>query len=543
MTYYTRLPLIQDPKQLLLDMGQERNLDGLLSMVVRRLAGTPAVALSRIWLRLPAEGCPTCPMRDECPEKVECLHLAASFGNSLGSEDVRYEELDGHFRRFPIGVRKVGKIAQSTTPIEVPDLSLEPGWIVRPEWTTREAILGFGGQPLVHRGEVLGVLAVFSRTRFGPSCIEWLRMIADHTAAAIANARAWEEIEALRKRMQLENEYLQEEVLSSQSFGDLVGQSPPMLALARQIELVAPTDATVLITGESGTGKELVAREIHRRSRRAERPLIRVNCAAIPRELYESEFFGHSRGAFTGAVRDRVGRFELAHGGTIFLDEVGEIPLDLQSKLLRVLQENELERIGEERTRKVDVRVIAATNRDLRNESENGRFRADLYYRLSVFPIETVALRRHKEDIPALAEHFLKLLAPRTGRSVPRLILSHVQQLQRYDWPGNVRELQHTLEKALIISPDGKLSFEGLTSREAAPQSTKTEITMAEPAPLLTETDVRELEKSNYRRALSIANGKVHGPGGAAELLGIKPTTLLSRLKIHGIEARKPDSR
>jgi transcriptional regulator with GAF, ATPase, and Fis domain len=256
--------------------------------------------------------------------------------------------------------------------------------------------------------------------------------------------------------MQLENEYLQEEVLSSQSFGDLVGQSPPMLALARQIELVAPTDATVLITGESGTGKELVAREIHRRSRRAERPLIRVNCAAIPRELYESEFFGHSRGAFTGAVRDRVGRFELAHGGTIFLDEVGEIPLDLQSKLLRVLQENELERIGEERTRKVDVRVIAATNRDLRNESENGRFRADLYYRLSVFPIETVALRRHKEDIPALAEHFLKLLAPRTGRSVPRLILSHVQQLQRYDWPGNVRELQHTLEKALIISPDGE---------------------------------------------------------------------------------------
>ena len=208
----------------------------------------------------------------------------------------------------------------------------------------------------------------------------------------------------------------------------------------------------MLITGESGTGKELVAREIHRRSSRSNRPLIKLNCAAIPRELYGSEFFGHSKGSFTGAVRDRIGRFELADGGTLFLDEIGEIPLDLQRKLLRVLQEGELERVGDEVTRKVDVRVIAATNRDLKAESESKRFRSDLYYRLSVFPIELPPLSERKEDIPLLAEHLLSQLARKLGRPAPRLTIANVQELQRYDWPGNVRELQHVLERALITS-------------------------------------------------------------------------------------------
>ena len=309
-----------------------------------------------------------------------------------------------------------------------------------------------------------------------------------------------------------------------------------MLSLARQIELVAPTDAAVLITGESGTGKELVAREIHRRSRRAERPLIRVNCAAIPRELYESEFFGHSRGAFTGAIKDRVGRFELAHGGTIFLDEVGEIPLDLQSKLLRVLQENELERIGEERTRKVDVRVIAATNRDLRSESEHGRFRADLYYRLSVFPIETVPLRKRLEDIPGLAEHFLKLLAPRIGKKVPRLTLANVQRLRQHHWPGNVRELQHVLEHSVIVSSEQKLELDHLpvhTTGIAAPHRTPV---AGNHTALMTEAEMRELEIDNLKRVLAQTNGKVHGAEGAAELLGVKATTLASRIKKFGIK-------
>ena len=537
MSTNTFSELIEDPKQLLLDMGEARSLDSLLSMVVQRLAATEKVSLARIWLRLPADVCDTCKMRGECPQQVECLHLVASHGNSLHSETEHYERLNGKFRRFPIGVRKVGRIAQGATPIEVPDIAAEPGWIAAPEWAGDEEIHGFVGQPLVHIGEVLGVLAVFSRERYTPSCIEWLRMIADHAAVAIANTRAWQEIESLRERLELENEYLQEEVHTSQSFGDLVGTGPAMRSLAKRIELVAPTDATVLITGESGTGKELVAREIHRRSDRAGRPLIRVNCAAVPRELFESEFFGHARGAFTGAIKDRIGRFELAHGGTIFLDEVGEIPLELQSKLLRVLQENEFERVGEERTRNVDVRVIAATNRDLRKEVEQGQFRADLYYRLSVFPIETVPLRSRKEDIPSLAAHFLKALAPKIGKQPPRLTLANVQRLQRHPWHGNVRELQHVLEHALIVSEGGKLKLEHMPPKNEERSSGETVAALDEDR-FLTESEMRALEKSNLERVLAQTGGKVHGAGGAAELLGIKATTLASRIKTLGIKRK-----
>src|SRR5213078_1530320 len=318
---------------------------------------------------------------------------------------------------------------------------------------------------------VLGVLALFARGAIGADCMSWLRMIADHAAAAIATARAFAEIEALRKRLELEKEYLREEVTRAGAFGELVGQSPALEAVARQIDLVAPTDAAVLVLGESGTGKELVAREVHRRSKRAARPLVKVNCAAVPRELYESEFFGHARGAFTGALRDRAGRFELADGGTLFLDEVGEIPLELQAKLLRVLQEGELERVGEERTRKVNVRLVAATNRDLRAEAEAGRFRQDLYYRLSVFPVEPPPLRKRSEDIPLLAEHFLTQSARKLGRPRPRLTLANVQELQRYHWPGNVRELQHVIERAVITADGPRLAIE-LPAGPARPSGT-----------------------------------------------------------------------
>jgi transcriptional regulator with GAF, ATPase, and Fis domain len=357
-------------------------------------------------------------------------------------------------------------------------------------------------------------------------------MIANHAAAAITTARAFAEIQTLKKRLELENEYLRDEVTSA-VLGELVGRSPALEAVARQIELVAPTDATVLILGESGTGKELVAREIHRRSRRASKPLIKVNCAAVPRDLYESEFFGHARGAFTGALRDRVGRFELADGGTLFLDEIGEIPLELQAKLLRVLQEGELERVGEERTRKVDVRLIAASNRNLRAEVEAGRFRQDLYYRLSVFPVEVPPLRRRKEDIPLLAEHFLLLAARKLGRPMPRLTLAALQRLKQYDWPGNVRELQHVLERAVITSTGSSLSID-------LPESLKTVAAskMAGSAEtILTDAQMRQLEADNIRAALRATNGKVSGPQGAARLLGVKPTTLASRIKALGIRS------
>ncbi len=395
-----------------------------------------------------------------------------------------------------------------------------------------ERITSFAGHPLMFRGEVLGVLGLFARKTPGDSCFEWLRMIADHLAAAIANARALEEIDSLRKRLELENEYLREEVREAAVFGELIGQSPALQAVTRQIELVAPTNSAVLILGESGTGKEVVAREIHRRSRRAERPLIKVNCAAIPRELYESEFFGHARGSFTGALRDRSGRFELADGGTLFLDEIGEIPLDLQAKLLRVLQEGEVERIGEERTRKTDVRIIAATNRNLRAESEAGRFRQDLFYRLSVFPMELPPLRRRVEDIPLLAEHFLNRFARQLGRACPRLTLANVQELQRYDWPGNIRELQHALERATIVATDGRLRFDFPTATSRQPAKTSKSSTDAR---ILTDAELREFEADNIRAALLKCQGKVYGANGAAELLGLKPTTLNSRIKALGI--------
>lgn len=280
-----------------------------------------------------------------------------------------------------------------------------------------------------------------------------------------------------------------------------------------------------------------LAREIHARSSRHARPLIKVNCAAIPRELYESEFFGHTKGSFTGALRDRIGRFELANGGTLFLDEVGEIPLDLQSKLLRVLQEGELERVGEERTRKVDVRIIAATNRNLKAEAEAGKFRIDLYYRLSVFPIELPPLRKRKEDIALLAQHLLELLSRRLGKQPPRLTQANVAELKRYDWPGNIRELQHVLERALITSPKGKLRLE-LNSTESAHATTTNSSTIASDE-ILSASQLRSFQAANIRRALQACDGKVYGDKGAAALLGMKPTTLSSRIKSLGIKIRE----
>lgn len=526
--------LFADPKKLLLDMAEVRSLADLLEMIVRRIADSPSVCLARLWLKRPGGPCESCPMRSQCPDKTECLHLMASAGRSRSKLGAEYTRMDGAFRRFPIGVRKVGRIAQTGEALEAPDLAGTPDWIADPEWVRTEGIQGFGGQPLVHQGQVLGVLAVFSRAPLQPECLDWLRMVANHAAAAIANARAWDDVQALRKQLELERDYLREEVLEAVAFGDMIGKSAALQSIARQIELVAETDSSALILGESGTGKELVAREIHRRSKRANRLLVTVNCAAVPRELFESEFFGHAKGSFTGALRERVGRFELASGGTLFLDEVSEIPLDLQSKLLRVLQEGELERVGEERTRKIDVRIIAATNRNLREEAEAGRFRNDLFYRLSVFPIELAPLRRRKEDIPLLAAHFVEKIARRLGRPAPRLTLASVQQLQQYDWPGNIRELQHVLERALITSPLGRLRLPELAGKSIDVVASRSVGTSADEAPL-TAAELRELEIANLRKALQLAGGKIYGAGGAAELLGMKPTTLSSRLTALGL--------
>jgi transcriptional regulator with GAF, ATPase, and Fis domain len=358
-----------------------------------------------------------------------------------------------------------------------------------------------------------------------------LQSFANHAAVVIANARAFEEIEYLKERLEEEISYLREEVSEVRGSGDLVGESPALRKVQQQIDLVAPTQATVLITGESGTGKELVARAIHERSPRRGGPLITVNCGAIPEALFESEFFGHARGAFTGAQRDKPGRFELASGGTLFLDEIGELPLPMQAKLLRVLQEQEVERVGETKARKIDVRVLAATNRDLAVEVEAGRFRQDLYYRLSVFPIENPPLRERREDIPRLAEHFIRVAAKRMKRRPPKFTNAAARQLSARDWPGNVRELQNAVERAVILSQGNPLLFD----EPAVPPKAQVPPGGEGEASMLTRSELKARERESLAAALAQTGGKIFGPDGAAALLGMKPTTLASRIKVLGL--------
>ncbi len=524
-------------KRLLLEVGEQRSLDAVLRTVVGRLAEQEHIALARIWLNRPGDICDVCPMRAECPDQERCLHLVASAGRSMREDAPTWDRLDGDFRRIPLGVRKVGHIGDTGECVSVADLRKDAHWIADPKWAQDEGILGFTGQPLVFKGERLGVLAIFTRTTLTQGCPEWLRMIADLAAASIANTRAFEEIERLRSQLEMENEYLREEVSDARSFGDIIGRSPPLRTIVQQIELVAPTDASVLILGESGTGKELVAQEIHRRSQRSGRAMVRVNCASVPRELYESEFFGHVKGAFTGALRDRAGRFELAHGGTLFLDEVGEIPLDLQSKLLRVLQEGTYERVGDDKTKEADARIIAATNLDLKSEVEAGRFRQDLFFRLNVFPIEVPPLRKRKQDIPLLAEEFVRLGERRFNRRVGELTEGHILALQAYDWPGNVRELMNVLERAIITSPTGRLRLDLPTSpaRQEKPAKRSADAP-AELAAVVPQSEIKRLERENILAALDQTDWQVHGPGGAADLLGMRPTTLASRITRMGLK-------
>jgi PAS domain S-box-containing protein len=341
----------------------------------------------------------------------------------------------------------------------------------------------------------------------------------------------------LREELERERDYLREEVNVSMNFGRIVGKSPALKHMLAQVEAVAATPANVLILGETGVGKELVARAIHARSPRADAPLVKVNCASIPRELFESEFFGHVKGAFTGAHRDRVGRFQLADGGTLFMDEVGEIPLELQGKLLRVLQEREFERVGDDTTRSVDVRVIAATNRDLEQLVLDGKFREDLYYRLSVFPIEVPPLRRRREDVVQLAQHFLDVTCKDFGRSPIKLTNGQVDAIRRYDWPGNVRELKSVIERAVILSQGNVLRLElSLPETSARSQAGEFPSTEASRETVLTEKELKALQKKNLVAALRQANWRVSGKGGAAELLGIRPSTLSDRIRTFGIK-------
>jgi transcriptional regulator with GAF, ATPase, and Fis domain len=442
--------------------------------------------------------------------------------NSPGED---WSFLHGHFAQFRLNTGKVGQVAANRQPILINDFGPQVDWIIRPEWAKREGIRSFAGYPLIFLDNLLGVIGVFSRRPFEEHEFNWLGLFANHAASAVANARAFEEVEKLQRQLKCENEYLRERVEQGFEFGEILGKSQALAEVLRQVRIVAPTESAVLIGGESGTGKELVARAIHAISPRRDRALITVNCASIPRELFESEFFGHVKGAFTGALRDRIGRFQLADKGTLFLDEVGEIPLELQGKLLRVLQDGIFEPVGEDRARRVAVRIIAATNRNLEVEVEAGRFRRDLYFRLCVFPIEIPPLRDRLEDVRVLAEHFAEVASIRLNTRRAPISDADVKLLCSYGWPGNIRELQNVIERAVIVSQGGPLRVDWALGRRRPGSRNSVE------GSVLSKEELKVRERENLIKAIEQCQGKIYGSDGAAAMLGMKPTTLASRIK------------
>ncbi len=521
---------IEALQEVLLAAASERTQDGTLKVLVGGLAAEPEVALARIWLIGPGDVCADCRLRPECPDRERCLHLVASDGRSRETGDP-WTRLDGGYRRFPLGVRKIGRIGGVVGgPILVPDVSKDESWIAHPPWARAEGIVSFAGQPLVVDGETIGVLGVFSREQIGEEAFRSVRVFADHAAAAISRARAYDEINRLREQLERENEYLRDEVNEAAAFGDIVGASPALRRVLQQVELVAPTDANVLIQGESGTGKELLARSIHDRSRRSGRPMIKVNCASIPKELFESEFFGHVKGSFTGAIKDRVGRFELADGGTLFLDEVGEIPVDLQSKLLRVLQEGEFERVGDAATRQVERPghrrdQPRPPDRDPRGPLPGGPPLPA--QRLSHRgPALAGAHRGHRAPGPALRSR-------RQRDSRPASRLAHPPASRR---PAGLRLAGQRPRAAARHREGHHHGGRGTRRRGRAAGRRPAEDASATVGQVIPLAKLKKLEEASIRAALKRTRGKLYGPGGAAEQLGVKPSTLASRMKSLGIE-------
>jgi PAS domain S-box-containing protein len=628
----------------------------VLDSIVRGLAEQPDVALARVWLLKPSDICPQCQMRTVCADMTRCLHLVASAGSSVSSPAEDWNSVNHPNNRIPLSNAREGRIASTGEEVLQRGLQdLAPG-IVPPSWVANERILSFAGHPLVSGGEIVGVLAIFSRGMLNEMDSAWLQIFAQLVAVAITNARVFDErrqaaeiaerhAEELRQvidvaPMQMfvweadgsasfgnraakdyfrvekqlnplkflelvthpddindfkirllearnneepfdhearmrryDGEYrwfryqsyplrhadgtiarwcgirtdihdrkmaeeravqetiaLREEIDKASMFEEIVGASPALQAALTRVSRVAATNSTVLITGETGTGKELIARAIHKRSPRTSKAFIGTNCAAIPRDLIPSELFGHEKGAFTGALSRRIGRFELADGGTIFLDEMGELPLDTQIALLRVLQEREFERVGGSQSIRVDTRVIAATNRDLQAAVDAGTFRSDLLYRINVFPIHVPPLRERKEDIPLLVEYFVDRFSTSMGKRITKINKKSLAQLEAYPWPGNIRELQNVVERSVIVCDGDEFSVdESWISHTAAPTR-----------PL--NDSLATQEKDSIEAALAQAKGRVSGPTGAAAKLGIPPSTLDSKIRALKIDKRKYQS-
>jgi len=392
--------------------------------------------------------------------------------------------------------------------------------------------------PLVSRSRVLGIFGVvkYQDAAFTSDDIEFLTQIANQVAIAVENACAFGEIRELKEKLTQEKLYLEDEIRSEMNFAQIVGKSAPLRRVLKQVETVAPTDSTVLIYGDTGTGKELIARAIHDLSPRRSKPFVKLNCAAIPTGLLESELFGHEKGAFTGAIAQRIGRFEVANGGTIFLDEIGEVPLELQTKLLRVLQEREFERLGSSRTLRTDARLIAATNRDLEAMVSEQKFRSDLFFRLDVFPVHVPSLRERDGDIPLLARHFTQQFSRRMKKVIETIPSAAMDALCRYHWPGNIRELQNVIERAVIISTGPALSVDvaDLKFPKGGPSPAERVVSAKSTNGALHEV-LEETERQQILRAVKQSNWIVSGPNGAAARLGMKRSTLQKRMHKLGI--------
>ena len=462
----------------------------------------------------------TLALYDEATDKLRVQFLAAGGDSGASHDEVLLDP----------GASPAGQAFRTQRPIVLNKIDR---WPFAPE--SVKHLTGIGMQsgvwvPLIHRERTLGTIMVSSRREnaFSQHDAEMLGQVAGQVAMAVNNALAFKQIAELRDRLEQEKEYLEDEINLEHRFDEIVGESTGLRTVLRQIETVAPTDATVLIQGETGTGKELLARAIHRLSSRSERTFIKLNCAAIPAGLLESELFGHEKGAFTGAIARKIGRLELAHEGTLFLDEVGELPLDLQPKLLRALQEHEIERLGGTRPISVNARLIVATNRDLAKMVAEKEFRSDLFYRLKVFPVFAPPLCERAADIPVLVRHFVSRHARRMGKTIETIPPEAMAALVAWKWPGNIRELENFLERAVILSR-GPVLYVPLAELEAMAEEEEEAVAASNPTLLAAERD-------HILRALRDAKGIIGGPGGAAERLGLKRTTLNSKMKKLGIE-------
>ena len=508
------------------------NLDTVLRSIVQALVSLPNMLTSRIFLYQTEEECDVCregPVGLARMPGQRALHLGASAG-SITHLDRDHHCLPAHFPVPP------AQVIHSRQPMRTSDIMSDPSIRNSPELLqilqSMKAV-GAAAYPLVFHGEALGSIGLVSSQAIGDEEFALQGVFADQAAIAVKNALLFRELARYRDRLEVENAYLQEQFEVERGFEGIVGQSPALSAVLRKVRQVSGVETTVLLTGETGTGKELIARALHEGSPRKERPMIKVNCGAIPQGVVESELFGHEKGAFTGALQRRIGRFELADNSTLFMDEVGELPLDTQVKLLRVLQEQEFERVGSTKPQKVDVRLVAATNRDLEREVAESRFRSDLYYRLNVFPIRIPPLRERTSDIPPLVHHFLQQFQRKLAKPLKGITPKSMARLERYRWPGNIRELQNVLERACVLSEGPVVEVtEALTSAAPGGSASSSGDNFSVDDRIV---PLEENERAHIRRALAATNGKVHGEGGAAQLLGINPSTLRSRMQKLGI--------